>query len=111
MDARVGAAGTIELEILAPGHRPDRAIDLPLNGPRVFLDLPAAETCAGVLDGQLEAGHAGILRDRRRRTILGRAPGISGAFRNRLRPTSRPGKSRTAAVSVRFRARLVGCGG
>jgi hypothetical protein len=57
MDAGVGPAGTVQLEILPPRHGSHRAVELALHGARVLLNLPAAEPRAGVLDGQLEAGH------------------------------------------------------
>ncbi len=56
--ARIGAARPVQLEVLTPGHRPDGSIDLALDRPRVFLNLPAAVPRAGVLDRELEAGHS-----------------------------------------------------
>ncbi len=55
VDAGIGASGSVQLEIPTARDRAHRAVDLPLNRPRVLLDLPAAVTRAGVLDGQLEA--------------------------------------------------------
>src|SRR5204862_7360021 len=42
VDAGVGSARSVQLEIAAPRDRAYRAIDLTLHGPRVFLNLPAA---------------------------------------------------------------------
>ena len=57
VDARVGAARAVQLEILASGDGADRAIELSGDRPRVFLNLPAAVARSGVFDGQLEARH------------------------------------------------------
>ena len=57
VDAGVGAAGAVDLEAIAAGRGADRLDQLALDRPRVGLDLPAAVARAGVLDGQLEAGH------------------------------------------------------
>src|SRR5438874_391376 len=56
--ACVGAAGSVQLEIPAAGHRPDGAIDFALHRSGVLLDLPAAVARPRVLDRQLVAGHA-----------------------------------------------------
>ena len=61
VDAGVGAARPVELEVVAAGDRSDGAVDLALDRPGVLLNLPAAVARAGVLDGQLEAGHGTIL--------------------------------------------------
>ena len=50
-------ARTVQLEILAAGDVADDAIDFPLDGPGVLLDLPAAVARAGVFDREFEAGH------------------------------------------------------
>ena len=55
VDARVGAARAVQLEIIAGGDRSHRAIDLALNRPRVLLNLPAAVPRAGILDRQPES--------------------------------------------------------
>ena len=62
VNAGIGAARAVKLEVLAAGDASRRAIDFALNRSRVLLDLPAAVTRAGVLDGQLEARHRWILR-------------------------------------------------
>ena len=59
VNARVGPARSVQLEVLPAGHGPDRAIDLALDRPGVLLNLPAAVSGAGVLDGQLESRHEG----------------------------------------------------
>jgi hypothetical protein len=56
--ARVGAARSVQLEVAAAGHCADGPVDLTLDGSRVLLNLPAAETRAGIFDGQPEPGHA-----------------------------------------------------
>jgi hypothetical protein len=60
----VGAARAVELEVVPPGHGADRAIDFALHAPGVLLNLPAAVPRAGILDGELEAGHALIVGSR-----------------------------------------------
>ena len=64
VDARVGAAGAVELEVLPQGDAADGAIDLALHRPRVLLDLPAAVPRSGVFDRQFEAGHRVIVSGR-----------------------------------------------
>ena len=64
VDARVGAAGAVELEVLPQGDGADGAIDLALHRPRILLDLPAAVPRPGVLDRQFEAGHRVIVSGR-----------------------------------------------
>src|SRR5262245_6481306 len=60
MDAGVGPPGSVQLEAALTGRRFHRAFDLSLNRPRVLLNLPAAVTCSGVLDRQLQP-HPGCL--------------------------------------------------
>ena len=62
VDAGVGAARPVQLEVRAAGRLADRAIDLALHRPRVLLDLPAAVARAGVLDQELEAWHSSTRR-------------------------------------------------
>ena len=54
VDAGVGAAGAIQLEIAATRHGAHRLVDLALNRACVLLNLPAAVARSGVLDRQLE---------------------------------------------------------
>ena len=58
--ARVGAARAVQLEPVGAERLAHGAVDLALHRPRVLLDLPAAVAGAGVLDEQLEPGHAGL---------------------------------------------------
>ena len=53
--AGVGAPRSVQPEVSAPGDSADRAGDLALDRLRIFLNLPAAVTRAGVLNRQLEA--------------------------------------------------------
>jgi hypothetical protein len=62
VNARVGPAGAVKLEVFAAADRSCGLIDLALNRPRVLLDLPPALAGSGVLDGQLESWHGHILR-------------------------------------------------
>ena len=55
VDASVGAARAVELEVAFARRLQQRAGDFALNRPRVLLDLPAAIAAAGVFDGQFEA--------------------------------------------------------
>ena len=55
VDAGVGAAGSVQLEVARAGGGADRALDLALHRLRVLLNLPAAVARAGVFDRQLEA--------------------------------------------------------
>jgi hypothetical protein len=71
VDARIGAPRPVKFEVLATGDRSDSAIDLSLDGSCVLLNLPAAESCAGIFDSQLEAGHPGILNRQYRRLEAG----------------------------------------
>src|SRR5262245_59656907 len=57
MDTGVRSSGTVQFELTAAGNLANRPIDLPLDGPGVFLDLPPAIPGAGVLDDELETGH------------------------------------------------------
>ena len=79
VDAGIGAARAVQFEVLAAGHRSDGAIDLALNRAGVLLDLPAAVPRAGVLDRQLESGHAPFYRAAAlRRLMRERAPAPRG---------------------------------
>ena len=57
MDARVGPARAVQLELAASRDLADGAIDLALHRAGVLLDLPAAVLRAGVLDDELESRH------------------------------------------------------
>src|SRR5262249_4110807 len=65
MHAGVGAARAVDLEGLAPRRLADRGLQLPLDRARVPLDLPAAVARPGVLEAELEAGHASRQGDAR----------------------------------------------
>ena len=94
VDAGVGPARAVELELAASRDLADRAVDLALHGACVLLDLPAAVARAGVLDDQLESRHqrsafsAPAIRAATRRgtnrtlcaPILFATPGIASAF-------------------------------
>ncbi|PYR20887.1 MAG: hypothetical protein DMF98_22965 [Acidobacteria bacterium] len=55
MHPRIGPARARQLEVSAAGHFPDRVVDFALDGPGVLLDLPAAVSGPGVLEGQFES--------------------------------------------------------
>ncbi len=55
VDAGIGAARAVQLELARPGRGRDGALDLSLHRSSVFLHLPAAVSRAGVLDRQPEA--------------------------------------------------------
>src|SRR5215210_4315810 len=57
MHARVRSPRAVQLEPILAGDLPDDPGELTLNGPRVFLDLPAAVLRAGVFDRGFESGH------------------------------------------------------
>ena len=57
VDAGVGPARAVELELPAPCDLADGAVNLALDGAGVLLDLPAAVARPGVLDDQLEPRH------------------------------------------------------
>ena len=71
VDAGVGAARSVQLEVLPAGDGAHGAVDLALHGPRVLLNLPAAVARAGVFDRQLEARHCS---DPRSAGVRARAP-------------------------------------
>ena len=58
MHAGVGSSRAVELELPLGRDVSDNPCELALDRPRVLLDLPAAVSGAGVLDEQLEPGHA-----------------------------------------------------
>ncbi len=60
VDAGVGAAGPIQLEVLAATDLAHRAVDLTLNRASVLLDLPPAVSSARVLDQEPETRHASV---------------------------------------------------
>ena len=101
MDARIGAARPIQLEVLAAGHRTDGAIDLTLNRPGVLLNLPAAVPRAGVLDRQLEARHWAILRAGRGRRGRRGSPATPRAVHASGRSPPRAGQGRGRLTSRR----------
>src|ERR1041385_6563294 len=55
MDARVGPARSVEFEISYSDSFMNCALNFPLDGARVLLNLPAAVAGACVLDGELES--------------------------------------------------------
>src|SRR5450759_2897991 len=57
VDPGVRATGAVQLELAAPGHVADRAIDFSRDCSRVLLDLPAAVPATGVFDDELETRH------------------------------------------------------
>src|SRR5262245_30168668 len=65
MHACIGTPRTVQLELRLSGHLADDTRNLPLNRPRVFLDLPAAVLRAGVLDEEFESGHQNLERGTR----------------------------------------------
>src|SRR5439155_9082187 len=58
MNAGIGAARSVQLEIFAPRYGARCSIEFALHGPGVLLDLPAAVPRARVFDGQFEARHS-----------------------------------------------------
>jgi hypothetical protein len=60
MDAGIGSARAVELELPASRDLADGAIDLALHRAGVLLDLPAAVLRAGILDDELEARHQAL---------------------------------------------------
>src|ERR1700716_867112 len=54
--AGIGAAGAVNANMLA-ADRLDRVFQRALHRGAIVLDLPAAERCAVIFDGQLVAGH------------------------------------------------------
>ena len=56
VDACIGTARSVQLEITPSRDRTDRPVDLALDRPRVLLNLPAAVPRAGVLDVSLKRG-------------------------------------------------------
>jgi hypothetical protein len=61
VNARIRSASSVELEVLAAGHRANSPIDFALDRPCILLNLPAAVARAGVLDRELEARHGLIV--------------------------------------------------
>ena len=57
VDAGVGAARAVQLEVGAPRDEAHGGGDLPLDGAGVLLDLPAAVARAGELDDEAEPAH------------------------------------------------------
>jgi len=58
----VGSTRPIQLELATFRDRSNRAIDFPLDRPRILLDLPSTITGSGVLDQQLESRHGFSLK-------------------------------------------------
>src|SRR4051812_12144222 len=73
MNAGIGAAGSVQLEITAAGRVVDGAVDLALDGARVLLDLPAAVAGSGIFNRQLEL-HASRLENSGIIPALGSVP-------------------------------------
>jgi hypothetical protein len=78
VNAGIGPAGPIELEVLPPGDRSHDAVYFALDRPGVLLDLPAAVPRARVLDGQFEARHRVCFGEGPRRLRLFRILAIAG---------------------------------
>src|SRR6188474_1119562 len=58
VDAGVGSARAVQLEVLDTGCGKDCAFEFPLDRSRVLLNLPAAVTRAGVFNGQFQSHSA-----------------------------------------------------